>query len=797
METDFQNQVDEALRMLRRRDLKALGRHKLAKLQVVRTRLRGRPEELPAIFVGEVLKDLLIEVIRNLKPSTLQTSEYRSQPDWRRYLILRDYVVHGQRWKDVADELGLARSAFFEVRKQAAESVASALWQLEQNTLQRPISVEHNLPHPPYTAFVERRDERGQSYVERIIDILTSRRGWLVIIDGAPGVGKTALAYKVADECIERELFDAVIWVSAKQRELSPEEGISILSEHQYVTSLGAILDTIGKTVGNVRKVLTLSSVEEKLMLVRDILLSTNCLIVIDNLEALSEDTLSQVASFLNDLPSPSKALLTSREQHYVGEIRVTLPGMEEDEAMKFMRIEAEARRLRRLSDEELRYIYSETKGVPLAMKYALGQMAIFGYSAQEAVGLRLGHEKLIDYMFERAYGKLNESEKQILHLMSIFVEPASAEAIRIAGDLGETQVVTGLGRLYQLFFVDRVDQNRYDILPYVDSFLCSVREQETRWGGNFGKEFTDRAYQNLVRYYVNRLKGPDIDAHLMFLRREKRNVLAVLEWCYENREASLMIDLVEVLGRPLGILGYANDRITWGQRAMRMCEMLNEPQKKARFAINDVAWAYIRNGQIEQAKALLEENLNLSQERGYLREGALALHNLGRLYRNIGEPEKAVGYLTEALLIWMNLGDQEWQARTAAVLGRIEYQSGHLSQARAHLEEALRLRRSIGHENEIVETLADLALVSLAEGKEREAAHLLDESLYRGQELPGPGPSYAYAVYRAAEMEKELGHLSEVRRLAGEAYRIYEDFGVNYMAQEVQRFLSVLDQDE
>jgi tetratricopeptide (TPR) repeat protein len=179
-----------------------------------------------------------------------------------------------------------------------------------------------------------------------------------------------------------------------------------------------------------------------------------------------------------------------------------------------------------------------------------------------------------------------------------------------------------------------------------------------------------------------------------------------------------------------------------------------------------------------------------VAQEKGYVRVEALTLHNLGRLYRNLGREEKALQYLESSLALWRKVGDQESMARTMAVLGRLGYELGHLSKAHDYFEEALQIRDEIGHKNEVVETLSDLAVVTLAQGDVERAQTLIDQSLFLGEGLPGPGPSYAYARYRSAEMAEALGDVGKAMAEAEEALKIYENFGIKYRSAEVQGFI-------
>ena len=121
----------------------------------------------------------------------------------------------------------------------------------------------------------------------------------------------------------------------------------------------------------------------------------------------------------------------------------------------------------------------------------------------------------------------------------------------------------------------------------------------------------------------------------------------------------------------------------------------------------------------------------------------------------------------------------------------------GNLTEAQRHFEETLKLREEIGESGEIAESLADLARVIFAQGDIERALELSDQSLFLAREIAKPAQSYAYALHRRVEIEKELGNVAMAKKLAKEAYEAYKDLGAKYAAMKVEKALERLTSKE
>lgn len=767
MDEGFFEEVDVAIRLLRRRKRKALGElPRLRTLKVVQDRLQEPVEMVAPTYIGGILESLFKETIATLKPLT---PEEPDNPDWRNYILLQDYFVLGDPWKTVADRLGLSRTRFFEVIALAIEALALALVENQPAPPGSPAklpAVQHNLPRPMYQ-FVPRVDDQGQDLIEKVIQGLM-RRPWVVSIRGYPGAGKTTLALEVAQRCVEKAYFDAIIWIAAR----AEKEG--------FVTSLPTICETIGQVLGDRRVVAAESLTEKQALAIKNLASVPRCLLIIDNTEVLSDEQHQEIYHFVQQVPMSTSVLLTSRERSRASELEtvIKLFGMGFAEGLAFMRNVCRPRGL--APDEaDLRYIYEATSGIPSAMRMAIGLMTE-GYLPQEAIRSNIGQvDELLQFLLEEAYTKLTTPEKKILHAMPIFLSPAPAELISAASGVEGSHFRVGLNRLRTLFLLKEHAAARYDILAPTRFFLQRRLAEALTLLEPEPCPVLETPYRHLARGYqrlIGQLKPGEVRP---FMRDQLDNLLAVMSWCYAHQEPALP-GLLDLAGSWLGLWGYKRERVRWGELAVNLLSRSpNGAGAAAWHLVYDVGWTHFQQGHPGPARACFQEALALTGSDGNLKARGVALRNLAQISReyerNFKEAEQL--YL-EALEIFKQLNNERWIAICRGGLGVLALTRQNLEQAEQHLGEAQRLNRRLNEVEGLVSNISDLAHLALERGDLSQAETLLAQSSRLAQENELPEEE-AYAKVWLARLRERQGRLDEARDLAQQAAQIYERVGL------------------
>ena len=386
--------------------------------------------------------------------------------------------LHAKRIADVLEDQNEVFSNFMQILKEHPDQVVIPIPNefIVDDCLKS--AIPNNLPVPDYEyegGFVGRKEDRNN-----LTKLLEGDRYPVITLSGAGGVGKTALALKITKELLvkDSQKFDGIVWLSAKEKELSYlgiEDIEPTLKNHEEL--LDAIIEVMGFDSLNLKH-------DEKDAKVNAIFEICDCiLIVIDNLETITDD---RIIDFILEANPKLKIFITSRRGLGQVERRYELKQLKEKEAVFMFRQIAKDKNLEkliRLDDDILKRYVNQVSCYPLSIKWVIGQVAI-GKDINEVIDAI--HETTSDiskFCFEQIYGSLATNPKKIICALSCFDTPPSAGVLKYAVDLDKHSFEDGIQDLILVSLVIpeqfKTDQNdiatRYSLLSLTRGY---VREQ-------------------------------------------------------------------------------------------------------------------------------------------------------------------------------------------------------------------------------------------------------------------------------------------------------------------------------
>lgn len=639
-------------------------------------------------------------------------------------------------------------------------------------------AIPHNLP--PRSEFVGRGTEKAQ------VHAALCSRSYLIEINGIGGIGKTSLALEVAYDCLRASrdekpsdglaTFEGFIWTTARDRDLS----------------LNAMLDTIARTLeypGIVQQ-----PAEEKRMAIRKLLQAQPCLLVIDNLETIT-DTLVQ--DFLLNLPEPSKALITSREQKLREVKAVSIKGLTESEALALIRSEGKRLGLGSLEQAEdtvLLRLYHATGGAPLAIKWSVGQIKQKGQSLDSVLAaLHQARGDIFEQVFARSWSLLSADARQVLMVMPLFAAPTLRPALEAASDVHHFALDDALGELVETSLVDASDEldqarRRYSVHPLTRAFAQARQQQKPRIEIAAGEHLAEYV-QAFVEEYGSTWYKESCDQ----LDPELPNIVAVIQWCWEHQLVEIGINiLMSVIGF-MNTRGYWNDVLSLAQQAIVLATEKGDKLTAARLQMWPVGWICRHRGDLHTAERYTLQALEVFERLDDKGNAAQAKRHLGRIALVRRELDRAEQLFREALVLYQLLGeDDRFTVTIMSNLAEVALRRGELDPVWALCNKAIVLARQLDDPVRVSGLLGLMSVVARQRGDLEQARSLAEEALIvvkRINRLDATPDAYV----GLARVEIERKHEQTARQLLESALNIYRELAMHSKVQDVEERLAKL----
>lgn len=593
-------------------------------------------------------------------------------------------------------------------------------------------------PPPPPPHFTNREHE---------LDALTSRliggeTMAVTALQGMGGVGKTALAQKVASHLAPR-FPGGVLWTS-----LGP------------VPNLFGVIDRWASYTGG--DLSAYREVEVRADALRLLLTPYGQILAIldDVWEFESADLLIHYA-----LPGGTAIIVTTRDAELAKRLRCRVDPVDvlsEPDALKLLSIllgplDAYSR--------EARDVAKIVGYLPLALELVAGvcdgpgDLGEIGHRINDVSPLGLltlgesrRREESIEACMELSYNSLSEEMKQRFRALGAFgVGPFDSYAISAVWDEEKgnnktsvsNHVMSALRFLVRRALLKREEDGRYTQHMLLRAYALRLLEQSTE---------ASIIKMRHAKYHLALTKMGDwreIEAAFEQIRHgwdaiKDVNVESMLDYLWALDEFMCLrgrwVELINWITHALDRVQQAEDRVSEGavlHRLGRVYWMKGDWSTALDYlerslpllqqagnrggegdALNYIGVVFRSKGLWIQALAYFEDSLLVRREVGDQVGEAFTLHNIGLTYQKQGYWSKSIEYLKQSFIIFEIIGDKSGQALVLNNLGRAHSMIGQYDLAQDYYQQSLAAAQSVGDRIGESRPLNNLAIIHLVFGQ-------------------------------------------------------------------------------
>jgi RecA/RadA recombinase len=667
------------------------------------------------------------------------------------------------------------------------------------------VFARHNLPQPPHTKFIGHDTE-----LDNLLDLLTQTKQQIISIEGMAGVGKTTLALEAAYQCLTSKDFTTIIFSSAQSQQFL---GSHLTRRFLAERNLQDLLQVICRTLNSVEPSLPQgldelpSGIEAQIRYVLTILAEQPTLIVVDNIENITDQT--DTISFLGCLPPTVKVIITSRVRLGIGQV-INLKPLPVQDSIHLIQHQAETQNLK-IESSQLRTICHSTGGLPLAITYLIGSIATGGLTIlAESKQFPLATSDLAFYCFAQSIDQLKASPDALAYKLllgiSLFADGASPAALTYLLELSDrsTPIHPALQQLYTISLAFPLPPERYQLHSLTQEYAQLELNQQPEYATTLRNRWQNW-YLDLTAPF-GALDWQDWQDYSPLIA-EWKNLRMAVDWCIEREQYLEVLQFWQCLKGVTLLSGYWLERQRWLEWLQEMAQQQQDLPTIAELKYqHSFTLAFIdqsdRNGTaMELALATWEIRQDLEIDRQF----ELAMYIASLYIRKLPQPdtqsanlELATTWIDRGLAILATLPINRPRYhrdyfQVHYYQAEIQFVTGQLPLAYDLYLQAHQFAKKAGWQRFIHYTSGLMAIILTKQGQFSEAERRLSKVLkqmdkYRDARAGNLCRKHLAAVHRA------MGNTAAAMQFAKQAKSGFKRLGMIAEFKAMEEFLQALD---
>ncbi len=648
----------------------------------------------------------------------------------------------------------------------------------------RPGRVSRPDTFPPEAAgFVGRSEELG---------VLTREHGdapAVSVIEGMPGVGKTALAVHAA-RLVSAQYPDGMLYLNFHTHDpghpsLDASEALHRLLQMMTVPS-AQIPDGLS----------------ERAALWRAQLSRRRAIVILDDAARLD-----QIRPLL---PTAGRSLVLITTRRRIPDLEdtsaLTLDALPVDDAITLFRRTAGQGRAD--GEDEIAAAVQLCGRLPLAIQLTAGRLAReypsrltglveeLSQSPARMPGTSLASPEMMT-AFDLSYRALEPVHQRFFRLLG--VSPCAQISPQAAAALGGSSLAEAeraLTALLDHHLLAQAPAGQFRFHDLIRGYAAALAARED------SAPQRRQAVGRLLDYYLHTADGADRVLHpfrhrmpvavthapaaspalrtqedaAAWLESEWRNILQAAQHAGRHEWKRKCADLIHVLASFVEIRAYWDEAIAAHTLALQACRDLDDQARIAQASL-ELSEVSQQTGRHEATLPLAEDAAALYRSLSDRHGEAEALDQIGMAHQRAARSREALAYFHEARILYREAGDQHGYANTLSHSGIACWQLGRYPDAMAHLGEALSLYRGAGDKRGEAKTLNNLGRMRLYFGYHRDALGGYQKSLEIFTEI-GATQQQAIVYHNIGSVYHYKGSFDEGLAAYREALALYRDIG-------------------